>query len=147
VLWYSVWSVKRQARSREIGTKGAGKEGRGGEKTKIKSRPVFKVLESDVMKDVDQVLSAYHIFHWRNNTGVTRIGRRFIRFGYPGSSDWLGICPDGRFLAVERKRPRSGQLTAKQRDFLDCISRAGGVAVVVTSVESLIQKLKEKGVV
>jgi hypothetical protein len=88
-------------------------------------------------------LSAYHIFHWRNNTGVTRIGRRFIRFGYPGSSDWLGICPDGRFLAVECKRPEGGRLTAKQRDFLDCIRRYGGVALVVTGVNDLLEKLRE----
>jgi hypothetical protein len=106
-----------------------------------------KVLETDVMKDVDQVLSAYHIFHWRNNTGVTRIGKRFIRFGYPGSSDWLGICPDGRFLAVECKRPRDGRLTAKQRDFLDCINRYGGVAIVVTGVNSLMTNLKEAEVI
>jgi hypothetical protein len=105
------------------------------------------VKEADVMKDIDQVLSAYHIFHWRNNSGMTRIGGRFVRFGYPGSSDWLGICPGGRFLAVECKAPRTGRLTAKQRDFLDCISGAGGVAVVVTGVESLIQQLKEAEVI
>jgi hypothetical protein len=106
-----------------------------------------KVQEADVMKDVDQVLSAYGIFHWRNNVGVTRIGKRFVRFGYPGSSDWLGICPDGRFLAVECKRPRGGRLTAKQRNFLDCINRYGGVGIVVTGVDSLMTKLKEAEVI
>jgi hypothetical protein len=82
---------------------------------KIRRIPSIRVTEADVMRDVDQVLSAYHIFHWRNNTGVTRIGRRFIRFGYPGSSDWLGICPDGRFLAVECKRPFPDPGTKKKR--------------------------------
>jgi hypothetical protein len=109
--------------------------------------PPVKVLESDVMKDVDQVLSAYNLFHWRNNTGLTRIGKRFIRFGYPGSADWLGICHDGRFLAVECKRPRGGRLTAEQRDFLDCIRRYGGVALVVTGVNDLLEKLKEAEVI
>jgi hypothetical protein len=99
------------------------------------------------MKDVDQVLTAHHLFHWRNNTGVTRIGKRFVRFGYPGSSDWLGICRDGRFLAVECKRPGGGRLTAKQRNFLDCVSRYGGVALVVTGVDDLLKKLKEAGVI
>jgi hypothetical protein len=108
----------------------------------MKDPPGFKVLESDVMKDVDQILSAYNIFHWRNNTGVTRIGKRFVRFGYPGSADWLGICHDGRFLAVECKRPREGRLTAKQRDFLECIRRYGGVALVVTGGVDLLEKLK-----
>jgi hypothetical protein len=109
--------------------------------------PAVKVHESDVMKDVDQVLSAYNIFHWRNNTGVTRIGNRFIRFGYPGSADWLGICHDGRFLAVECKRPRDGRLTAKQRAFLGRIRRDGGVAMVVTGIDDLLKKLKEAGVI
>lgn len=107
----------------------------------------MKALEADVMKDVDQTLSAYNIFHWRNNTGVTRIGKRFIRFGYPGSADWLGICHDGRFLAVECKRPRGGRLTAEQRDFLACIRRYGGVALVVTGVDDLLKKLKEEEVI
>jgi hypothetical protein len=111
------------------------------------SAPPVKVLESDVMKDVDQVLSAYNIFHWRNNTGVTRIGKRFVRFGYPGSADWLGVCHDGRFLAVECKRPRDGRITSKQRDFLDCIRRYGGVALVVTGVNDLLEKLKEAEVI
>ena len=84
---------------------------------------VLKVNESDVMQDVDQALSSYHIFHWRNNTGTTKIGRRFIRFGYPGSSDWLGVCPDGRFLAVECKAPKTGRVTEKQQDFLDLAVR------------------------
>jgi hypothetical protein len=106
-----------------------------------------KVLETDVMKDVDQALSAYHIFHWRNNTGMTRIGKRFIKFGYPGSSDWLGVCPDGRFLAVECKAPKQGRLTDLQRDFLDCINRHGGVGIVVSSLDSLILQLKEAGVI
>jgi hypothetical protein len=114
---------------------------------KVRRIPSVRVTEADVMRDIDQVLSAYHIFHWRNNTGVTRIGRRFIRFGYPGSSDWLGICRDGRFLAVECKRPRDGRLTEKQRDFLACINNAGGVAVVVTGVDDLLKKLKEAEVI
>jgi hypothetical protein len=109
--------------------------------------PPVKIPESDVMKDVDQVLTAWNIFHWRNNTGVTRIGKRFVRFGYPGSADWLGICHDGRFLAVECKRPRGGRLTAKQTDFLDRIRRYGGVALVVTGVNDLLEKLKEAGVI
>jgi hypothetical protein len=55
----------------------------------MKRLPPVKITEADVMKDTDQVLSAYHIFHWRNNTGVTRIGRRFVRFGYPGSTNTM----------------------------------------------------------
>jgi len=106
-----------------------------------------KVHEADVMELVDQALSAYHIFHWRNNTGAFKIRRRFVRFGYPGSSDWLGICHDGRFLAVECKAPKTGRLTEPQQNFLDCINRNGGVGIVVSSLDSLLTQLKEKGVI
>ena len=123
---------------------------RGGGRSSPGFKPALlpKVSEADVMADVDQVLSAHHIFHWRNNTGATQIGRRrWIRFGYPGSSDWLGICHDGRFLAVECKAPKTGRLTEPQQNFLDCINRYGGVAIVVDSLDSLLRQLKEKGVI
>jgi len=107
----------------------------------------FKVRERDVMEIVDQVLSAHHIFHWRNNTGAIKVRQRFIRFGYPGSSDWLGICPDGRFLAVECKAPKNGRLSEKQKNFLECIARYGGVAIVADSCDSLLKQLKEQEVI
>jgi len=107
-----------------------------------------KVHETDVMADVDQVLAGYHIFHWRNNTGAVKMGaKRWVRYGYPGSSDWIGICPDGRFLAVECKAPKTGRLTEPQRNFLDCINRHGGVAIVVDGLDSLLVQLKERKVI
>jgi len=110
--------------------------------------PAIKVSESDVMEDVAQVLRAYHIFHWRNNSGAVKMDReRWLRYGYPGSSDWLGICPDGRFLAIECKAPKTGRLTERQQSFIDCINRQGGVAIVVNNLNSLIEQLKERGVI
>lgn len=106
-----------------------------------------KVNESIVMKDVDYALDAYGIFHWRNNVGAARIGPRFIRYGYPGSSDWLGICPDGRFLAVECKAPQTGRLTDSQRDFIDRINYHNGVALVVSGLGPLLEQLQERGVI
>ena len=106
-----------------------------------------KVNEKDVMEIVDQVLSAHHIFHWRNNTGAAKMGRRWVRYGYPGSSDWLGICPNGRLLAVECKAPKTGRLTEPQINFLDCINRHGGVAIVADGLDSLMKQLKEREVI
>jgi hypothetical protein len=110
--------------------------------------PAFKVKEADVLRSVDQALSLHKIFHYRNNSGGFKTDSGgFVRAGYTGSSDFIGICPDGRFLAVECKRPEGGVLSAAQREFLDTINRNGGVGIVVTSVESLISQLKEAEVI
>jgi hypothetical protein len=102
--------------------------------------------ESHVLNAVDAYLSAVGITHWRNNTGMAQEGSRFIRYGKVGSSDFLGICPDGRFLAVECKRP-GGKLTREQSDFIDMINAQNGVAIVVNSIESLATQLKGAGII
>jgi hypothetical protein len=106
-----------------------------------------KISEGDVLRVVDEFLTLRKIYHWRNNSGAYKYRDRFIRYGKTGSSDFLGICPDGRFLAVECKRPVDGVLSAAQREFLDAINRNGGIGIFVDSVESLGTQLKEAGVV
>lgn len=106
-----------------------------------------KITEGDVLRVVDELLTLHRIYHWRNNSGAYKDKARFIRYGKTGSSDFLGICPDGRFLAVECKRPVNGVLSASQREFLDAINRNGGVGIIVRSAEELNNQLKEAGVV
>jgi hypothetical protein len=77
----------------------------------------------------------------RINTGAVKIpaanGRdRFIRFGFPGCSDIIGMLKDGRFLAVEVKSP-VGRATEAQEAFLSQVATHGGVAGVVRSVDAL----------
>lgn len=93
--------------------------------------------ESEVLKQCLEYLQLRGFYVWRNNTGSTKIGRRFIRFGYPGSSDILGILPNGKFLAVECKKEKGGILSDKQVEFLNRIKENGGVAVCVHSVNEL----------
>jgi hypothetical protein len=109
---------------------------------------LIKIYESDVMRMVDQALSAYYLPHHRNNVGAAKMGRRWVRYGWPGSSDYIGICPgSGRFLAVECKRPDGGRLSADQREWLDMINRNGGVGIVADGLDSLIRQLKGAGVI
>lgn len=89
------------------------------------------------MKDCLEYLQIKGIFAWRNNTGAVKVGRRFIKFGYKGSSDVIGILPNGKFLAVECKREKGGVLSKEQKDFLQTISENGGLAVVVHSLNDL----------
>lgn len=102
--------------------------------------------ENAVLEQCLAYLKAKGLYVWRNNTGALKVGRRFVRFGYVGSSDILGITKDGRFLAVECKREKGGVLSDAQKEFIGEINRNGGVAVCVHSVMELIQKLAENNV-
>lgn len=88
-----------------------------------------------------EYLKMLGIFCWRNNVGCAKIGNRFMRFGLKGSSDILGIMPDGRFLAVECKREKGGKLSEEQSAFLDAIRSRGGLAICANSVHELECKI------
>lgn len=101
--------------------------------------------EGAIVNEILEYLQLCRIYAWRNNTGAVSVrsprGRdRFIRFGKPGSSDILGIMPDGRFLAIECKAER-GRLSVMQRDFLEDIRSRGGVAFVARGVEDVEKNL------
>lgn len=109
-----------------------------------------KPRESDLIRPCLDLLNLLGILAWRNNSGAVVAGtgahRRFIRYGLVGSSDILGVLPpSGRMLAVELKQ-KSGRLTEHQRHFLDTVSAAGGVALVVRSVEELQAALRAEGI-
>ena len=99
--------------------------------------------ENIVLSQCLKYLEVLQIYHWRNNTGALKIGRRFIRFGFPGSSDILGILPDGRFLAIECKREKGGRLSEAQKDFISRINSNGGVAMCVHSLEELQENMRK----
>lgn len=101
------------------------------------------MLEDEVLRGCLEYLRMNHIFCYRNNTGAVKIGKRFIRYGTPGSSDIIGILPDGRFLAVECKREKGGRLSELQKAFLTAIQINGGVSIVARSVEELKKELEK----
>jgi len=69
---------------------------------------------------------------WRENT--IQIG--YVQAGIPGRADIQGVLADGRFLAIEVKRP--GKLPdPEQLAYLDCIDQMGGVATWVSSTDEL----------
>lgn len=103
---------------------------------------INNIPESDVLKGCLEFLKLHQIFCFRNNTGSYRKGNSYIRYGMVGSSDILGILPNGQFLAVECKRGKGGKLSEEQILFLDNINRNGGVGICVNSVEALEEKLR-----
>jgi len=102
--------------------------------------------ETSLVHTAIALLKLKGVFCWRNNTGATVLGegdgRRFVRFGVPGASDILGVLPGGRFFAAEAKVGRN-KPTRSQQDFLNSVSRAGGLAIVFYSIDELIEKIRE----
>lgn len=99
--------------------------------------------EQAIQKRIMVALSEAGCIVWRNNTGVLKDARGIpVKFGLcPGSSDLIGIDPEGRFLAVEVKQPK-GKVTAKQQQFIEAVRAAGGVAGVARSVEDALEIIR-----
>ena len=61
--------------------------------------------------EVLKALRTHPADSWANraNSGAATVGKRFIRFGWPGCPDLIGQMKDGWLLGVEEKsRPRHG---------------------------------------
>lgn len=113
--------------------------------------------ESDIQSLIMLALSKVGCLVWRNNVGTgwvgqaqrTTTGRMIIDNPRPlhaglcvGSSDIIGIAPDGRFLAIEVKT-LTGKVTQEQQRFIDAVNRAGGIAGVCRSVEDARSLIRE----
>lgn len=100
-----------------------------------------KRSESVILKRV--MLEASRLGHtvFRNHVGgfYAKDGS-FHRTGLcKGSADLIGWMKDGRFLAIEVKKP-GGRLRKEQRTFLDAARKAGGVGIVCDD-EMKLEKL------
>lgn len=85
--------------------------------------------EANIQANIMMTLSNAGAIVWRNNTGVLKdkTGRP-IKFGLcVSSSDIIGICPDGKFLAVEVKAEK-GRASDAQLRFIDAVRAKGGRA-------------------
>lgn len=63
-----------------------------------------------------------------------------------GTPDILA-CVNGRFVAIEVKRPSGGVLSELQKSKLKKIENSGGVSIVARSVEDVSEVLKYKNVI
>lgn len=97
--------------------------------------------ETQLVTGCIKLLHVLGVPAWRNNSGATKIGKRFIKFGMTGSSDILGVLPPyGRFLAVECKMPGK-KPTPEQHRFMDVIRESGGVAFVAYSMDDVEEQI------
>ena len=99
--------------------------------------------EQNILNDIMIALSKAGATVWRNNVGALQDKTgRLVRYGLcKGSSDLIGICPDGRFLAVEVKTS-TGQVRPEQVLFIDAVIAKGGRAGVARSVDDALRILE-----
>jgi hypothetical protein len=105
--------------------------------------------ETSLTRACLQLLQLKRVFAFRNNTGAAAFAgpagrKRFVRFSTPGAADILGVLPGGKFLAIEVKRP-GNKPTAAQRAFLDAVTEAGGLSLVIHDVRDLQRALELEG--
>jgi len=96
--------------------------------------------EANVQALILLALSEAGCLVWRQNTGVLpdRNGR-LVRFGLcVGSSDIVGLCSDGKFLAIEVKTA-IGQPTDAQLRFIQAVQRQGGRAGIARSAADAVE--------
>lgn len=112
--------------------------------------------ETKIQRAIMIALSEAGCLVFRNETSGAWVGKvahktgqqvtldcaKMIKFGLAiGSSDLIGITPDGRFLAVEVKTPK-GRPTKEQLNFIEQVRNAGGIAGIARSVEDALDLLR-----
>ena len=104
----------------------------------------LKITEKEIQHLILQYLQLRKVFCWRNNTAAfaaTYKGKeRFIRTGFVGSGDIIGLTPQGRFFSIEVKVP-GRQPTFEQIQFMNVIKANNGIAFVATCLEDVQKAL------
>jgi len=100
-----------------------------------------KQSEANISNEIQIALSDAGCLIFRNNVGCLpdRAGRP-VRYGVGGNggSDLIGICEDGKFLAIEVKTAL-GQPTDAQLNFIKAVQRQGGRAGIARSAAEAVE--------
>lgn len=101
--------------------------------------------ESVILRKIMLAASKVGARLFRNNVGFAKYGDVVVKYGVgnPGGSDLIGIAPDGRFLAIEVKKPGEYP-TPEQRRFIEGVIAAGGIAGVARSEEEAVALILSK---
>lgn len=113
--------------------------------SKINMKRKTRHPHTELCRSVERYLGLRSdLFLWHNNTGAGMMGKRFVRFGYPGSADFIGLLRGGVMLCIECKTGDARQ-TFEQRQFQERIKTLGGLYFVIRSLDELIKVLQSLG--
>lgn len=99
-----------------------------------------RVLQNEIIIE----LSKAGCLAWNNDTGAVKNAKNglWVKYGLcVGSSDIVGICPDGIALFVEVKTP-TGRASPEQRNFIAACRRNGARAGIARSVDDSLRIVK-----
>lgn len=103
------------------------------------------VKESEIQKAILDYLHLKRILAFKHrNVGIYKKSTdRYIplSYGEKGISDIIGCLPDGRFLAIEVKKP-GGKPSPEQVAFLERVNVNGGLGILAYGLEEVIQKVQ-----
>ena len=94
-----------------------------------------ELKESEILRQMMDVLRHRHIFFHRNNTGR----RGGVSFGSLGSPDLIA-CIAGKYVAIEAKTLK-GEQSRKQTEFQVALEAAGGIYILAHSALELDQEI------
>lgn len=100
-------------------------------------------LEAEVQQACLSFLDRAGFYAWRNHTGGNIIRGRMLKNANAGAPDVFAL-KDGAFYAIEFKRP-SGKLRPHQLEWLARAKRYGAKAMVIRSLDELIEALHREG--
>jgi len=101
------------------------------------------MLEKDIQRQILDFLHYHKVFAWRNQTtGIFDTKRKVFRSNQTlkGAADIFAVLNNGRFVAIEVKRP-GGKLSLDQINFLADINKRGGLAFMADNVEVVKREL------
>ncbi len=103
--------------------------------------------ETEIVKAILDYLRAHGLWAERRNSRVLMLpgkgGRlRPVRFGVKGGSDIIAIGLQGRFMAIEVKRPGQ-EATLDQETYLHEIRRHGGIAFVARGWQDVANAMEK----
>ena len=93
-----------------------------------------------LVREACEWLALNRYFAWPNQTGATKTGGRFIRYGKPGSGDIIAVLPGGRHAEFEAKTG-GGTQRKSQRTHQKMVEAQGGFYLVFRSVDDLAVRL------
>lgn len=116
--------------------------------------------EASLLKACTDLLSAERIWWMRMNVGAVRDGKRFVRFGKPGTADllaspWTDVTVHGNpvsnleapeFLWIECKTA-IGKMSRAQELFAEDVRENGHTYLLIRDVDELRNWLREHGAI
>lgn len=106
------------------------------------------MTESELQKEIVEFLQANDIYIFPTSQ-YTKVVKR-SHYSITGVSDLLGIMPDGRFLAIEVKKPyikgkqQAGKASEEQMKFLTEINSRGGIGFVAACLQDVMDVLQKR---